>query len=37
MSGSVGYHAGLAAEDIVASDYTNRHSPSGLSLDGKIA
>ena len=24
MSGSVGYHAGLAAEEIVASDYENR-------------
>ncbi|MEL7178749.1 MAG: YraN family protein [Pseudomonadota bacterium] len=25
MSGSVGYHAGLAAEDIVANDYAKRH------------
>jgi putative endonuclease len=25
MSGSVGYHAGLAAEDIVANDYMNRN------------
>ena len=25
MSGSLGYHAGLAAEDIVASDYTKRN------------
>ena len=24
MSGSVGYHAGLAAEDIVAKDYSDR-------------
>ena len=24
MSGTVGYHAGLAAEDIVAQDYTRR-------------
>jgi len=24
MSGSVGYHAGLAAEDLVASDYASR-------------
>ncbi|EBA12293.1 YraN family protein [Roseobacter sp. CCS2] len=24
MSGSVGYHAGLAAEEIVANDYTRR-------------
>ena len=25
MSGSVGYHAGLAAEDIVATDYARRN------------